>query len=415
MKSVVYNSIAEVPKEAWDKLASRLSITQTYDFWTIVELAELNDFDHRYAIFYDAHDEPQMAVAFYSITTDIAIFAPAPLRLLLSGIRKFWPEFLKAKMLECGTPITLTSPALMTAEGVEIGTAVDNVVNLLMQIGKKEKHFIIVVRDFEPNAVDYEPHFARNRFHLVDSLPNMCMPIRWKTREGYVKAMKSYYRSKVVKHMKRNEEAKVRHEVVDDFAVLADTLCAQWMVVHNQADEFQREVLSPKFYREFSEKLGDKSKVILFYRDEWLVGHALLLVDGDMLRWLYFGREEAVNDSLYIYVGQAVIETAIKLGVKKLEMGLTTYQVKLDMGAEITPIKLALRAPSPSINRFVGKVYPWMNRPPKLKPRDVFRVADPNPKKNGAPKKPVDPNAPQKPPKPKAPPQAPVAKAEAEK
>jgi len=37
-----------------------------------------------------------------------------------------------------------------------------------------------------------------------------------------------------------------------------------------------------------------------------------------------------VNDSLYLYVVQAVIQTTIELGAKRLEMGLTTYPIKQD-------------------------------------------------------------------------------------
>ena len=90
--------------------------------------------------------------------------------------------------------------------------------------------------------------------------------------------------------------------------------------------------------------MGPRSKVILFYQDDKLVGHALLLVDGETLRWLYVGREVAANDGLYLYIAQTVVETAILLGAKRLEMGLTTYPIKQDLGAEVTPIKIALRA-----------------------------------------------------------------------
>lgn len=105
-------------------------------------------------------------------------------------------------------------------------------------------------------------------------------------------------------------------------------------MVHNQADEFQRECV-PTFYREFSRNMGSDSKALLFYKGDELVGHALLLLDGPVLRWLYFGRNEATNDGLYLYVAHSVIETSILLGAKTIEMGLTTYAIKLDLGARV--------------------------------------------------------------------------------
>ena len=92
-----------------------------------------------------------------------------------------------------------------------------------------------------------------------------------------------------------------------------------------------------------------------------------------MLRWLYFVRNEAINDSLYIYVTHKVIETAILLGAKKLEMGLTTYAIKKDLGAYISPIKLALRSPSNLINRFISVFYPLLNHIPDIKNKNVFK------------------------------------------
>ena len=113
-------------------------------------------------------------------------------------------------------------------------------------------------------------------------------------------------------------------DLVEDFAPLADELCRQWLIVHERANEFQREVLTPAFYRELSLGLEGAAKVLRFFREDVFVGHALLLHDRDTLRWLYFGRAEPINDSLYLYVAQAVIETAINLKVRRLEMGLTT-------------------------------------------------------------------------------------------
>ena len=91
--------------------------------------------------------------------------------------------------------------------------------------------------------------------------------------------------------------------------------------------------------------MGAASKAILFYQNDVLVAHTLLFVDDDLLRWLYFGRTIAVNDSLYIYAAHKVVETAINLGAKRLESGLTTYPIKQDLGAQAVSIKLANKIP----------------------------------------------------------------------
>lgn len=333
----------------------------------------MNDFDYRYVLLLDDNDSPAALTCFYSITTDIAIFAPLALRNALLGIRRYFPNFLKFRMIEWGTPITVSSPPFVTRPDISPSAFIAHMHQLLMTTAKSEGHFLIVVRDFEGESTALQSDFSSHGYHLVDSLPNTGLDVTWRTVAAYHAAMKSYYRSKLLKHLRKNQEHQVRHELVDDFDHLADTLCAQWMVVHNQADEFQREVLTPTFYREFSRNMGSASKALLFYKRDALVGHALLFLDGTMLRWLYFGRNDATNDSLYLYVAHSVIETAISLNAETIEMGLTTYAIKLDLGAHVIPIKIALRAVSRLINPFVGLGYAVLNRPPNVNDRPVFK------------------------------------------
>ncbi|MET3139239.1 putative N-acyltransferase [Undibacterium sp. GrIS 1.2] len=372
MKIKIFEKISDVPKEQWDRIQSGYSCCYAYEFWDVIEQAKLNDFSYQYAIFYDEIDNPMAIASFYTITTDIAIFAPPALRNFLLKIRRLFPNFLKFKMLECGTPISLNKPfvASVAISEQEIVTSLDTMLNGL---AKKQGHFLIVVRDFEPESAATGALFKQRGYHLVDSLATTYMTVSWSTPEKYLSSLKSYYRSKLQKHLKINQQQGIRHELHDEFDHLADTLCNQWLVVHNSASEYQREILTPEFYRGFSSKLGERSKVILFYRNDELIGHALLLMDRDTLRWLYFGRTEAVNDSLYIYVAHKVVETAINLGLKRIEMGLTTYSIKKDLGAYMSPIQFALRAPSAFINFFVGFYYPILNHTPEIQNKNIFK------------------------------------------
>lgn len=155
---------------------------------------------------------------------------------------------------------------------------------------------------------------------------------------------------------------------------MADELCRQWLIVHERANEFQREVLTPTFYRELVLRMNGRAKILRFFREDDWIGHALLLHDGDMVRWLYFGRTEPVNDSLYLYVTQAVIQAAIELGAKRLEMGLTTYPIKLDVGAHLEPLRLAIRCPIDIVNPLVGRIYRLLNHPTNPHERHVFKT-----------------------------------------
>ncbi len=370
----VFDSIEQVPRDAWNALALRQSRAMSWEFWRVVEAARMNDFRYFHVVFRNADARPVAVASFYSITTDIAIFAPAPLRMLLGAVRRVWPGFFKLRMLEWGTPITLSSPPFARDDSVRDDEVIEAMHEVLRGTARRQGQLLLVVRDFEPSQQGLRGRFARLGYHWTDSLPNTYLELRWRSVDDYLGSMRSYYRSKVLKHLKRNREAGVRHELVRDFAALAPVLQAQWMVVHEHAKEFQREVLTPALYAGLAEELSGDAMVLLFHRGEQLVGHALLLRDGDMLRWLYVGREVSAHDSLYLYVAFSVVQTAIELGARRLEMGLTTYDIKLDLGAEAVPVRVALRAAWGLINPFVGLGYQLLNKVPSPGARQVFKA-----------------------------------------
>ncbi len=372
MEIKIFNSIHEVPKDHWNQLLNGHSCTYSYEFWEVVEQSGLNDFRYQHALIYNTAGTAVASTSFYTITTDIAIFAPGGLRSVLAKIRRLFPNFLKFRMLECGTPITINKPFVAVDDGAS-GEIIAALHDRLLKIAKKDGCFIIIFRDLESESNVLQPLFERLGYHIVDSLPTTYMEVAWSTPDAYLAALKSYYRSKLLKHLRINQAQGIRHELRDSFDDLAEVLCEQWQVVHRNACEYQREILTPAFYKAFSSKLGSHSKVLLFYRKTELVGHALLLMDGTMLRWLYFGRSEASNDSLYIYVGHQVVETAILLGAQRIELGLTTYSVKKDLGAYMSSIKLALRSPWGLINPFIGIVYPLLNRTPAIQNKNIFK------------------------------------------
>ncbi len=369
----VFESIDCIAPKLWDELVGRRSITFSHAFWRVIEQSHLNDLEYRYVVFFDADDQPIGLTTFYLVTTDIAIFAPLWLRTILIQARRFYGNFLKLKMLECGTPIILNSPPFVVHPDFEMDDLIEPLHETLKQQARKDGVLLMLLRDFESSdRWLFEPLKALG-YHEVMGLPNTYLDICWSKIEAYRADLKSYYRSKVNNHLRKNAELDVHHDMLDDFAHLADELCAQWMNVHERAHEFQREVLTPIFYRELSEQLRPHAKILRFYKEDRWVGHALLLHDRDEVRWLYFGRAEPVNDSLYLYVVQAVIQTTIELGAKRLEMGLTTYPIKQDAGARLEPIRFAIRSPNDLINPIVGRVYAVLNKLPPLRDKQVFK------------------------------------------
>jgi len=371
----VFNCIRDVPRDEWDELALQRSLTFAHAFWEVVENSRLNDFSYRHAMIYAQDGTLAAITSFYTVTTDTAIFARGRLRTVLARIRRVWPGFLMLRMLECGTPVTINSPSYVIADGQPVESVITALDTLFQRYARRDRTILIVVRDFESNSLAHQTIFTRLRYTLLRSLPNTYLAIPWRHGQDYLNALKSYYRSKQLKHVKRVEAQGIRCEPCADFASLSETLCEQWLVVHHGADEAAREVLTPEFYRGLAHACGGKAQVLLFYQGDTLVGHTLMLRDGAKMRWLYFGRANAVNDSLYIYAMHHVIQAAIRSGAPLLELGLTTYPVKLDLGASPVEMSHAIRCTIGAVNFVIPWLYPLINHVPEVTPKVVFKAA----------------------------------------
>lgn len=372
----VYRSIDDIEPSVWNNLVSGRSVTFTHAFWQVLEKSGLNDFEYRYVVFRE-DGQPVAAATCYVVTTDVAIFSPPWMRRALNVVRRIHRNFLRFRLLECGTPIILNGPPFSIrpeADGPRLLYALQRAT---ADLAREEGAVIEVLRDFETKDHPLLRSLNVLGYHAVRGLPNTWLDIRWSSLDSYHAAMKSYYRSKARKHLRRNTEKGIHYDRTTEFAELADELCRQWHVVHEHAAEFEREVLTPAFYRELAARCPQEALVLRFYRHTDWVGHALLLRDGDDLRWLYFGRVEATNDDLYLYVTQAVIETAIDLGAKRLEMGLTTYPIKQDAGARIEPLDFAIRSRFRLLNPLLGPAYRLLNKPPSPRDKAVFKEIRP--------------------------------------
>lgn len=367
----IFDRIDDVPRDQWDSLTEGQSYTFSFQFWEMLQSSSLNDFSYRHALVYDSNAEAVALTTFYTLTTDVGIFSTGWIKKTLKTIRKVYPNFLKLTMLECGTPITVNKPFIIKKGSNEV--AISNyIASKLNDVAKTSKALIIVIRDFKAESEHIESGLRRSGYHIVKNLPNTYLDVKWQTHDDYVNSLRSHYRRKYLINKKINEQQGVRCVLHDDFSELSETLCKQWLVIHDNAKEFQREKLTPKFYEQFSTMLGTRSKVLLFYKRNELVGHVLLLADNERLRWLHVGRNESARDHLYFYMLNKIVETAIQLKFKELELSLSTYEAKTNVGAIVEPLNMAIK--SVKIPNFlIGSIYRLLNKIPDIEDRRIFK------------------------------------------
>jgi hypothetical protein len=106
------------------------------------------------------------------------------------------------------------------------------------------------------------------------------------------------------------------------------------------------------------------------------VGFTLYLRGDTVLVPSYIGIDYACNDEAALVFNAYYdwVRTGIALGVPVMELGLTTYESKLRLGAEIERLGIFMRARRPWLTPPLAAAYRWMTPRQTRIRHEVFAV-----------------------------------------
>ncbi|MEE4379774.1 MAG: GNAT family N-acetyltransferase [Candidatus Competibacteraceae bacterium] len=373
MQVTVHRSINEIEPLQWDSIVGTDRIIFSHACLKAIEASGINDCRFFYLAFWRDNGEIAAHVPVYSIPTDLLIFSNRKIKNLINFIRKRKPFFLQPRFLECGSPACLGQPFSLR-EGVMFSDIVELLSHTLDSIAISEGIRFILLRDFLPAELTTFRHIKNYRFYAIENLPNTELEIRWQSYDDYVASMRSRYRYKLKRQEQLWERAGFKSELHHYFSTYAEELAQQWKNVNINAKEYNREQINSDFYRNLDLDLELRCRVLAIIKGSELVAHAFLIFDDNVLRWLYFGRKHvAQRDNVYLFTASQVIKLAIEEKLSILEMGITNYTVKLELGAKIVPLFMFLRFRGPLLAYLLPRLHQLFNSPPKIEPANVFK------------------------------------------
>lgn len=372
LRVTVHDSITQIDAAEWDAILAPDRTFFSHFFLKLVEETGLNDCRFHYLVFRSEAGELVAHTLAYTMSTDLLIFSQGLLRRFTDLVRRVFPGYLRPRILECGCPVGLGQPLNLRA-GVRLEDLVEPLARAMEQIAVAEGIRLLVVRDFPDPARAAFGGLAAHGYHLIDNLPDTAMEVPWPSFEGYLDSMRSRYRTKLRRRLRMAEAAGLEVAVCRDFGPLAETLFLQWSQVHEGAKEYSREQICPDFYRGMAADPRGRFRVLLVSREDELVAHGVVLGDGDVLKWLWFGRGEAhAKDAAYFLVAARVIQLAIEEGFRSIEMGVTTYTAKTEIGARMVPLAMFLRLRPNLLGGFFAALHGIFNQVPECKQIPVF-------------------------------------------
>lgn len=372
MEITTYYSIRNLNQEAWDEIVPHGSIFQTYNALVFFEEKGLDEYPPVYFVCKNSSGRIIAHTVAYVIKTDLLIFSKGILKKIVNKIRNVFPNFLYLTILEHGCPMSPGKPLAMHPE-LDFKRFIE-VLSIAMRKEAKTRCIqLMLLRDFYESDSHHFQILYSNGFKKLSNLPTTTLNIRWGNFEDYLKSMRSRYRAKYKRGQKLARTSGLTVEIVDEFSELSEQLARQWKNVNDLAKEYTREQITPTFYKHINTGFNNKCRLLKIFRGEDMVAHAIISFDDVVLRWLFFGREEAgTKDGAYFIAIKNIIQYAIDHKVDYIEMGLTSYSTKTDFGAQMIPLWMFLKCRNKILNSIVPLFFNAINKNIEISHREVF-------------------------------------------
>jgi len=367
------NSINEINEEAWDSIVEKDHLISSYMYLKAVEESGINVSFYRYPVVYE-EGKLVAHTCIYKIYFELDIFVKSPIKWFINLVRRFWPNFLKLALLECGTPVALGN-TISYAPQADRKKMLEIIVNKMEEIAKENRIGIILLRDFYSEELEFYNAFKSYKFKKLENLPNTIIENKWSGFEEYIDSMRGHYRYKIKNRIKKFEEGGLTVEIRTGFSDIASELLRLWQDVFDKAKEYKREILSGDFFRNMDRYMGDNSKVLLLKKKDKIVGFALILMDAETMKFMFSGLDYEYNERYCVYFNTLyeVVKLGIESGSKWFDMGITTCIPKVDVGAEIVPLYVYMKHMNPFLSFFLTETFKLMTPISDFGTRKVFK------------------------------------------
>ena len=371
---------------ALDPVAWHAALADDAKDWRYHEVCEASlqkGFDYRYLVIDDPAGKTVAVQPFFLNDQDITEGLGASLRRPLVALRRWWPRWLKTRMLMVGCTggegsLGLTLPKTDPAAQ----PAIDALLEVLHRYAQAVGVAIITFKDFknEWRATLTAPAAARG-YVRMPSFPATTIPLReYKSFDDYLarrlgKAMRKNLRRKFRSDdSDAGKESRLVLEVKNDVRACVDELLPLYQQVLARS-KFRFEELTKEYFLGLGERLPERAKFFIWRLagSGQAVAVSLCLVHGGTLYDNYLGLDyaHALDLHLYFVTMRDLISWGIEHGLRTYYSTPLNYDAKLHLRFDLAPLDLYVRHVNGFFNLFFKRIAPLLEptRYDKLLPR----------------------------------------------
>lgn len=338
-----YSSIEQVPIATWERLASRSAVGLEAAHLRAVEASRINDLHPYYLIGFHSGEPVGIAYCF-AFDMDLTKLVTEDPPEVIATVKSWKPGFMELRLLEVGHIASLgtTVEARPELRGAFFGALARE----LEEIARLEGADLGVVRDVEAGRYEEFRILEEEGYRPAMGFPIARMKLEWTGFDGYLAALKHQKRANVRRKRAALYAPEISVEVIEDYAPHAERLAELWRQVAARHGEYEHERLTPAYFAAMARHLQGRSHVLAIKRHGTIVAFGLALIGDDEYFGMAEGLDDTVRDSYDLYSNMffETVRVACELGKKTLNLGITTYDFKASLGAELEPCVYFVKA-----------------------------------------------------------------------
>lgn len=271
----------------------------------------------------------------------------------------------------------------MISEGEFLNVIFDAVKTLQIKIKQEHKKTIrlILFKDyFEEDSIhSQKPVFDANKFYKLKVQPNMIMPTQksWLTKQDYIEAMTSKYRTRYKRARKKRNSILVKELELSDLKEASKTIYNLYKHVSNNAS-FNTFILPENHFLSLKEHLQDNFKIFGYYLENELIGFYSLILNNNILETYFLGydAEHQHSNQLYLNMLYDMAVYAIENNFKTVVYARTAMEIKSSVGAKPKAMFMYLKYTNPAVNVLFKPIFSLMNPSQDWEQRHPFKIKE---------------------------------------
>ncbi len=378
----LYDAVEKIPVDTWQALCRPgHDVFMDLRFLRLFEQTAPGNVQCYYVLVRDAMGEPAGAACFSLCELDAALLCQDYVARRITRIRRLWPRYLRFRALFCGLPFSAGQSHVRLAPNAEPAAVIDALHAAAISVARRNRSWLVIFKEFVAEDAVL-PHLRRLGYVCGHSLPMNCADTRFRSLDEFCASLRSHYRYKMKRSMRKFQKAGMRVEHLQGPAILdayTDEVHRLYDAVVDAA-AVRLERLPARFFRELVRALPEYVGLTAVRHQDRIVAFAWRLFADGVYHDLFVGIDYnlEIDCDLYFNLMACDLDMAFQAGTREIQMGQTADTFKSRLGCHqearyvgVKTLPFWLRLPFRAAARWIFPL------PSPLPARDLFRDTGP--------------------------------------